>query len=263
MKKLALFLITCVLLFSACSGSGKTFSILEDFEGADIASLSGAVFAQFIDAVIPDVKHNYYNSLADMALALSSGKVDAVALDMPVARLFVAEHEELALFPIVVADDRYGFATAKGSWLAAEADRVLQELIANGTVAEIEAVWFSADDSIKKLPGLNHNPGFDGSAGTIRYGCDINVMPMSYTDADGSPIGFDIDLMSRIAYELNMEIEFTAMAFEALLTALDSGHADAVGGCMSITPERLESVDFIGPYYEGGIVLVVRADSLG
>jgi polar amino acid transport system substrate-binding protein len=255
------------LLFAGCGSKGggekKAFTSLADFNGAKIATLSGAVFADFIDPVIPNVNHVYYNSPADMAQAVMAGRADAISLDMPVAKYLVTQHQGLVLFPDVVAPDRYGFAVAKGSQLGVKGNEALDRLREDGTLDKLADIWFGTDDSKKVLPVLNHKTDFNGSAGTLRYACDVTSAPMSYTGSSGSPVGYEIDIVSRIAYELNMNVEFVPMAFTGLLPALASGRADMVGGSMSITEERKKSVDFIGPNFEGGITLVVRKDRLG
>ena len=253
-----------VLLASGCSRgvNNKVFSTLADFDGAKVGSLTGAVFAKFIDPVVPNVQHQMYNSTSDTAAALSAGKIDAMSLDMPVAMYLVAQNNSLALFPEVVAEDRYGFAVTKDSMLAVQGNTVLEMLRENGTLDEVKQYWFSAGESEKSLPELTHKTDFDGSAGTIRYGCDTTLVPMSYIGAGGETMGLDLDVIRRVAYELNMNIEFVPMNFDALLTSLAAGKADVVGGTMSITEERMKSVDFIGPYFEGGIVFVVKADRL-
>jgi polar amino acid transport system substrate-binding protein len=253
------------LIFAGCGGGGgqKTFTSFSDFNGAKIASLGGAVFADFINPVIPNVNHVYYNSPSDMVQAVMAGRADAIALDMPVAKYLVAQNPGLALFPDVVAEDRYGFAVAKGSELGVQGNAVLERLREDGTLAELERVWFGTDDNKKTLPVLDYKGDFDGSAGTLRYACDVTSAPMSYTGADGRPVGYEIDIVSRIAYELNMNVEFVPTAFAGLLPALSSGNADMVGGSMSITEERLKTVDFVGPNFKGGIVLVVKKERLG
>ena len=55
----------------------------------------------------------------------------------------------------------------------------------------------------------------------------------------------DIEVISRVAYELNMKLEIISMNFGSLLEALLSKKVDVVGGSMSITPTRQEKVDFV------------------
>ncbi|MDR0331395.1 MAG: transporter substrate-binding domain-containing protein [Chitinispirillales bacterium] len=258
-------LIAVALSFSACSKSGSggsggsgRFVSLADFGGAKIASEVGTVFAGFIDRVIPNVEHKYYVTVAAAMNALLADSVDALSIDMPIALYLTARDTNLAVFPYVVAEDKYGFAVAKGSRLGAMCNGALQKLEGGGAIEELEKIWFSADEERKVLPELNYRKDFDGSAGTIRYGCHRALFPMSYVTPDGRHIGFDIDLVNRIAYELNMTLEMTALPFSELLPSVLSGKVDIAGGSISITEERLEQVDFIGPYFESGAVLIIK-----
>ncbi|MCL2480267.1 MAG: transporter substrate-binding domain-containing protein [Spirochaetaceae bacterium] len=265
-KFIGILAVVALLLFAGCSGKAggtkKMFSSLADFNGAKIASLSGAVFADYIDPVIPNVSHVYYYTMPDMAHALSSDKVDAVALDMPVALYLAAQNSKFIVYPDVVADDSYAFAVTKGSDLGVKANEVLKKMWENGTIAQLEKIWFSADESKKILPVLNHKPDFNGRAGTIIYGCETTYVPSTYIGPDGKPTGYELDIVTRIAYELNMKVEFVPMAFAGLLSALASGKVNMVGGCMSITEERKKAVDFVGPNFVGGITLVINKDRL-
>ena len=262
-SRLALAFVSAALILTSCEKSGKkTLSSLTDLEGAKIASQTGAVFARFIDPVISNVEHKNFNSLPDIAKALSTGKVDAASLDMPVAKYFVVQNPDFAIFPQTVAYDLYGYAVAKDSELGIKANEVLQRLKENATLRKLEDIWFSTDESKKILPTPDYKEDFNGNAGTIKFGCESTMVPMSYIGADGQLIGFDPALASMIAYEMNMNVEFVPMTFDTLLPALASGKVNMVGSAMSITEERLKSVDFVGPYFEGGIVLVVKKDRL-
>lgn len=239
-------------------GESKTYASLSSFEGAKVGTLAGAAFAEFIDPVVSNVAYTYFNSLPDLMAALDSGRIEALTIDMPVAKYIAAQHPEYTVFPEVVAKDQYGFAVAKGSPLAEKSNRALKKLMNDGVIADLEAVWFSADESQKTLPALTYKDDFDGSAGTLRFGFANSTEPMSYVDTDGQPAGFDVDLVSRIAYEMNMTVTLVPMGFEKLFAALASGEVDMVGGSMSITAERQKSYDFVGPYYDGGVVFVIK-----
>jgi polar amino acid transport system substrate-binding protein len=249
-----------IVAFVAC-GKGKEvkkFANLADFSGANIASQNGAVFDRFIDEVIPNVNHQYFNTLADLVTAVSTDKVDAISIDMPVAKNLVAAQTDLMLFPEVVADDKYGFAVTKGSELGVKANEALKKLRDNGTIKGLEEIWFSADESKKFLPMQTAAD----TAAVLRYACDVSTIPMSYTDAEGNATGFDLDVMTRIANELGMKLEVTIMPMAAILPTIVSGKADMGGNSMSITEERMKTVDFVGEYYKGGIVIVIKKDRL-
>ncbi len=234
------------------------YSRAEEMTGKKIGSLTGTVFDMIVDRNIANVEHVYLNDIAGEIEALRSGKIDAIALDEPVARLMVSQNTDLTIMKEVLEGDQYGLAMAKGSPLVTKVSGIIERFAADGTLDALAAKWFGADESLKTLPELDYKADFDGSAGTMRFGHDTTTVPMSYVGDGGKSLGYDVELGMRIAYELNMKIELVPMEFSALITALVSGKVDMVSGCMSITEERRKSVDFPTSYYKGGVVLVVR-----
>ena len=89
---------------------------------------------------------------------------------------------------------------------------------------------------------------------------DQAFAPFSILQDDGSYIGIDLDVIQAIADAEGFEVEIMPMDFSGIIPALVSGTIDAGMGCMTITEERKESVDFSDPYYEDGQALVTRAD---
>ena len=57
-----------------------------------------------------------------------------------------------------------------------------------------------------------------------------------------------------------MKIEPTIAQFDGLIPALESGKADIVISCMTITEERQKSVDMI-PYYKSHVIPLVRDEN--
>lgn len=236
----------------------KTKSELDSFTGQTIASLAGTVFDLHIDRRISNVKHQYFNDLNSMLLALQSGKVSAVGVDEPVGRLMVARFPDLELVPEAVCIDQYGFAISRGNPLAAKASSVVRKLKSDGTLQEMQQRWFSTGQEEIVLPELSYRPDFNGSGGVLRFHHDNVNIPMSYVGKDNISLGYDVELAARIAYELNMVFQPTPCGFGSLLETLMAGKADMVGGAMSITPERQRNVDFTDGYYTGGIYLLRR-----
>ncbi len=239
----------------------KTKSALDAFTGQPIASLAGTVFDLHIDRRINNVKHQYFNDLNSMLLALRSGKVAAVGVDEPVGRLMAARFPEFEMVPEAICVDQYGFAIRKGDPLAAKASSVVRKLKNDGTLKEMQERWFDAGEEEKSLPKLSYRTDFDGSGGVLRFHHDNVNIPMSYVGKDNISLGYDVELAARIAYELNMVFQPTPCGFGSLLETLMAGKADMVGGAMSITPERQRNVDFTDGYYTGGIFLLRRKEN--
>ena len=98
--------------------------------------------------------------------------------------------------------------------------------------------------------GTDANASADGEAVVLKVGTNAAFRPFEYMDEDGkTPIGFDIDLINAIA------------ADQGLTMALSNGQIDAVIAGMSVTPERMEQVDFTDTYYDAGLNIAVAIDN--
>jgi len=69
--------------------------------------------------------------------------------------------------------------------------------------------------------------------------------------------GFDIDLMKAIGEEAKTEVNFVSLPFDGIIPALQSGTVQAAISGMTITPERVNSLDFSRPYFKAGLALAV------
>lgn len=241
-------------VIAAYRGSSAEFTYLEQMEGQTIGVLAGSAFDQKIDGRVDDVGYAYYNSISDEITALKSGKVSAVALDEPMAKLAVSKNTGITIMTEQIVEDHYGLALPKNSELTDRVNEILTRFRADGTLEALAEKWFGADENAKILPVLH----YPGKAGTLRFIHDNTSEPMSYVGGDGHDLGYDVELVMLIALELDMKLETTAGNFDALMPSIQSGKADIAAGCISITPEREETVDLTVPYYDGSVVLVVR-----
>lgn len=90
--------------------------------------------------------------LKDNVLCLSElnmGRVDAVVMDSVVADYYLAKQPDIYDFKILdesLSNELYGIAVKKGNdAFMAEIEEALNELIADGTAAEISEKWFGSD----------------------------------------------------------------------------------------------------------------------
>ena len=267
MKHLFLVLFAAVLIPAMCSCSkSKTdgskngkISTLQDLHGKKAASVTGSSFQEDAEKTAPNAKITplYFNDNALCVQAVLSGKADAVFLDEPMAQLWVARYPDKLYAAEVYVKDSYSFATRKKSPLTAKISRVIEQLEKAGELEKFKQKWCSSTDPDRKLEKWTHKKDFDGSAGVLTYATDFTQEPMSFS-LKGRYVGMDIEVITRIAYELNMKIEIISMNFGSLLEALLSKKVDVVGGSMSITPTRQEKIDFVTSYYQGGQTIVAR-----
>ena len=86
-----------------------------------------------------------YSKGAEAVMALKTGKVDCVVIDNEPAKAFVAENDGLKILDTEYAVEEYAAAVSKNNEaLLTAIDTALQELIADGTVAEIIAKYIEA-----------------------------------------------------------------------------------------------------------------------
>lgn len=229
-----------------------------DLKGKRAASLTGGAFQQLTEPLVSGVDYRFFNDVSTSVQALISGKVDAVLLDEPMSRMWAARRPDDVYLATVYAEDHYSSALRKGSPLLAAANESIRRMRESGELARFKAKWCDSADPDRRLEVWTDNPDFDGSAGEFRYGTDPTQEPMSFQTADGSPAGMDLEVMNRVAYDLNMTFVPVYMNFGALIEALQAGRVECVGASMSVTAERKKMVDFVDSYYEGGLSILAR-----
>jgi len=103
--------------------------------------------------------------------------------------------------------------------------------------------------------------GCGGDKDKLTVGTDTSFVPFEFLNQDtGKYEGFDIDLWAAIAKELKVEYELKPMDFNGLIPALQSSNIDVALAGMTIKDERKEKVDFAIPYYDAGLLVLVRSD---
>lgn len=91
---------------------------------------------------------------------------------------------------------------------------------------------------------------------------DTAFAPFEFQDPQtGEYVGFDMDLIRAIGEAVGVEIEIKSLNFDGVLAAVQSGSVDAAISAVSITDERKKSMNFSEPYYDSGLIIVVRKDN--
>jgi polar amino acid transport system substrate-binding protein len=96
------------------------------------------------------------------------------------------------------------------------------------------------------------------SSGTVRVGVRNDNPPMSFIDADGEWVGFDLELAQLVADELDAELELVAVDGTTRISFLESGQVDMSIASMNHTRSRDESIDFSVTYFWDNQSFLVR-----
>lgn len=96
---------------------------------------------------------------------------------------------------------------------------------------------------------------------TLRIATEGAYPPFNFIDASGELQGFDVDIAKALCTEMGVQCEIMAQAWDGIIPGLNAGKYDAIVASMSITPARLEAVNFTKPYYQAGAQLVAPEGS--
>ena len=89
-------------------------------------------------------------------------------------------------------------------------------------------------------------------------GTNAQFPPYEFYNDENKITGIDADFAKAIGDYLGYEVTIEDMQFDSLIPAVSSGKIDFVMAGMTVTEERLKSVNFTDPYYTGKQVIIVK-----
>ncbi|QFT80113.1 Cystine-binding periplasmic protein precursor [Roseovarius sp. THAF27] len=85
--------------------------------------------------------------------------------------------------------------------------------------------------------------------GVIRIAMSGAYPPFNFVNDQNEVVGFDPAIGTEMAKRMGLEAEIVTTAWDGIIGGLLSNKYDVIVGSMTITEERDEVVDFVGPYY--------------
>lgn len=113
--------------------------------------------------------------------------------------------------------------------------------------AETEAAETEADEA-------------ESAGGTLVMATNAEFPPYEYYEG-GEIVGIDADIARAIAEDMGMELKIEDMAFDSIIAAVQSGKADFGAAGMTVTEDRLASVNFSDTYAEAKQVIIIKEGS--
>ena len=136
-----------------------------------------------------------------------------------------------------------------------------------------------SSEEAAETPDSGETAGEEGAVssgvedGVLTIAMECAYAPYNWSQSDDSngavPIkdsteyanGYDVMMAKKICEANGWELEVVRTDWDSLVPGVQTGIYDAVIAGQSMTAERMEQVDFAGPYYYASIVCVTKADS--
>ena len=100
----------------------------------------------------------------------------------------------------------------------------------------------------------------ESTGGTLVMATNAEFPPYEFYDGDAI-VGIDVEIMQAIAEDLGMTLEIEDMAFDSVITSVQTGKADIGAAGLTVTEDRLANVNFSDAYAESAQMIIVQEDS--
>ena len=96
-----------------------------------------------------------------------------------------------------------------------------------------------------------------GDDNKLTMATNASFPPYEYKDGD-TIVGIDAEIAAKLAEKLGMELEIIDTEFGSIIGGVQSGKYDIGMAGMTVTPDRLENVNFTKTYATGVQVVIVK-----
>ena len=240
--------------------AGKYTSV-EQLKDKRIAVKTGSNYDAVAQAQFRDGKLFYFNSTPDEITALKSGKVDTFLIDEPIVLFMMGDEKELTYIPEALETYDYAFAfpkTDSGKKLCDELSEYIRQIRADGTLDQILNDWLFRKEENWKVPDYEKFPATNGE---LTFATDPTAVPFSIM-YQGEIMGADIVILANFCKANGYRLHIKNISTHGLIPAVQSGKVDFVGGGLSVTAERKESVLFSEPHYTAPVVFCVLKEGV-
>ena len=238
-------------------GIPNTVNTLDDLPGKTIGvqlGTTGDIFASDYEAEGSTIER--YNKGADAVQALKQGKIDCVIIDAQPAQAFVEKNDDLTILEEDFAVEDYAICVSKDrSDLTEAMNGALAELKADGVLDQIVANYIG-DDTKGTCP-YESPADIAYSNGKLVMATNAAFEPYEYFEGT-EIVGIDAEIARAICDKLGYELVIEDMEFDAIINAVQSGKADFGAAGMTVTEDRLTSIDFTDSYATSTQVVIVR-----
>ena len=201
-----------------------------------------------------------YEKIADAYPDLEKGTLDAIAFDRPVLEYAQRTGSSFVLMRDNYAEGHVAIAVApdKPDYLQA-VDKFLHDwYFSSGLYDRMYARWIKSSNP--KMPSIKVPE--ESQYGKLVVGTANTKEPMNFTDSDGKPAGFDIELIRQLASIYEMSLEIRVMPYNELFTAVENSEIDLAVASMDRNDENAKgrNILFSDKYINSPSAILTRKD---
>ncbi|MBQ7068728.1 MAG: transporter substrate-binding domain-containing protein [Synergistaceae bacterium] len=199
----------------------------------------------------------FFDTVAEMIMALNSGKIAKMEMAEPVGKYFLAQDNNAEKYITYIYANGVNYYLSmgfnKGNKWFEPFNNAIKAMNEDGTVLLLQAKYTGKNVNQDELKPITFEKFPDVE--TVKIAITGDIPPIDYIDADGTPAGFNTAMLAEIARRLKINIELVSITTGARAAALSSGRVDGVfwfwyekvSGSLRDVPENVELTE---PYYD-------------
>lgn len=269
-KKIRIFLMVlmCMAFLTMyvkadAQAKSKTIKTVDDLKGAKIGvqlGTTGDIYSSDYEGDKDGTTVERYNKMADAVQALKQNKIDCVIIDEQPALTVAKDNSDLKILEEEFVSEEYAICIAKGNdELTDKINSALEELKADGTIKSIISNYIGEEKG--KHP-YKTPEGTKYSGKKLVAATNATFPPYEYYENE-KVTGIDIDIITAIGDRLGMKAVIADMEFDAIINSVSSGKADVGIAGLTVTKDRLKSINFSNSYAKSKQVIIVKAGKEG
>lgn len=243
---------------------------IEDLNSPDfrVGLALGAKSMYVGEEKLPKARPGYFSSHHTAYDDLKRKKIDAYVFDSHTLDYVAATNEEFTVLPgsIGAVDIAIGVTPGKPELLE-PINAFIDAYKADGTYNNMYERWIKVigiDQNTPEevaIPPMPEIPAPEAPTRKLVVGVCSQLEPMCFHRPGTVPaelVGFDMELLRRLALHLNAEIELHDLDYKLMMELLANGELDMVVAGLNRTAAREESILFSKNYINSRIVALVR-----
>ena len=229
-KRAISFLLSSVLILTACSSQKSSINTIDDLKGKTVGTVLGWE-ADYVLSGRDDIKILRYDLCSDMVMALRFNKIDAASLDNFSSALVLSSTSGIVALDETLGECGYILIfNPQNEALRDDFNLFLDDYFKSEEYRGFLERRDSFDGEEYVDPGIK----LTGTGRKLKVAFDDSSFPRAFTDMDThEPLGFDLEALKLWANDRNITIEFTTTSFDDMYMGLANDKFDICVGYIS------------------------------